>query len=337
MALQRRVLAPRARRPGLPGRLVLHCPNPPFGAVFTYYLGEGYETRRDERWKLEAEAVETEEALEIPTWEELRAEAREKGPRILLTVRDETGQVVRRLTGPTTPGFHRVAWDLRYPPAVPVSLEPPSSGLFSQPPTGPPTVPGAYTVSLAKVIDDQVTPLGEPRTFTSRPLGVAPLTAEERAAVAQFQRRTADLQRAVMGASRVVAETEARIDHLRQALIDTPGAGFELLEDLRAAEERLDDLEIQLDGDPVVADYHEATAPAITDRVFRVIYGQWGASSPPTRTQRESFDAAASAFGEFLAELRTLVESDLAGIEQRLEEAGAPWTPGRFPTWQPPD
>ncbi len=322
---------------GFQGASFFTAPNPPFGAVFTYHLKEGYETRRDERWKLEAEAVQDEEVLEIPSWDELREEAREKEPRILLTVRDGSGQVVRRLTGPAGAGMHRVAWDLRYPPAVPTSLQPQGAGLFSSAPAGPPTVPGTYTVSLAKVIDDQVTPLGEERTFTTRPLGLAALPAEDRAAVVEFQRATADLQRAMMGSMRVVDDAENRIAHLRQALLDTPGADYQVLNDLRAVEERLSDLKIDLYGDEVIAGYSEATAPAISDRVFRVIYGQWGASSGPTGTQRESYRAAAEAFTGFLAELRTLVESDLAGIERRLEEAGAPWTPGRFPTWQPPE
>jgi photosystem II stability/assembly factor-like uncharacterized protein len=322
---------------GFQGASFFTAPNPPFGAVFTYHLKEGYETRRDERWKLESEAVEKEEVIEIPTWEALREERREKEPRILLTVRDESGQVVRRLTGPARAGLHRVAWDLRYPPAVPASREPQGGGLFGSPPAGPPTVPGTYTVSLAKVIDDEVTPLGESRTFTTRPLGLATLPAADRAAVAEFQRATADLQRAMMGAMRVVDDTDERIALLRAALIDTPGADYQLLNELRAAEERLQDLRIDLYGDPVVGGYSEATPPAISDRVFRVIYGQWGASAAPTTTQRDSFAAAAEAFGEFLSELRTLVEGDLAGIERRMEEAGAPWTPGRFPTWQPPE
>ena len=33
------------------------------------------------------------------------------------------------------------------------------------------------------------------------------------------------------------------------------------------------------------------------------------------------------------ADLKTLVDTDLAALESKLDEAGAPWTPGRFPTW----
>ena len=77
------------------------------------------------------------EARAIPEWEELRAEDREEEPAILLTVLDGEGGVVRRLSGPTAAGLHRLAWDLRFPPSVPVSLEKqPDDNPFSDPPRG---------------------------------------------------------------------------------------------------------------------------------------------------------------------------------------------------------
>ncbi|MFP3940446.1 MAG: VPS10 domain-containing protein [Thermoanaerobaculia bacterium] len=323
--------------PGFQGSSYFTAPNPPFGAVFTYYLGEGYETRAAERKKAEAEAREAEERIEIPSWEELRGERREKDPVVLLTVRDQEGQVVRRLTAPASKGFHRVAWNLSYPPATPVSLGTEEPGLFGGGPEGPPAAPGNYTVSLAKVIDDEITPLGEERSFEAKPLGLATLPAEDRDEMLRFQRRTAELQRAVMGAARVTGDAQDRIDHLRRALLDTPEADYALLEELRAVEERLKDLRIELEGDDVVSDYNEPTPPSIMQRMFRVVYGNWSASAGPTDTHRQSFQVVTEEFDAFLGELRTLVETDLAGIEAQLEELGAPWTPSRIPDWKPPD
>jgi len=40
---------------------------------------------------------------------------------VVLTVTDEQGNVIRRLNGPTAAGFQRITWDLRYPPATPVT------------------------------------------------------------------------------------------------------------------------------------------------------------------------------------------------------------------------
>ena len=40
-------------------------------------------------------------------------------------------------------------------------------------------------------------------------------------------------------------------------------------------------------------------------------------------------------FAPVLAGLRDLVEQTLEPLEAEMEAAGAPWTPGRMPTWQP--
>jgi len=58
--------------------------------------------------------------------------------------------------------------------------------------------------------------------------------------------------------------------------------------------------------------------------------------SPASSTLRREYEIAASAFAELLPELRRLVEVDLAALEEKLEDAGAPWTPGRgVPEWEP--
>src|SRR5581483_8531816 len=78
--------------------------NPPYGAVFTYYLKETIRTRKERR-----EQAEKKGGAPYPSKEELRAEAEEEPPAIVLTIRDATGAVVRTLTGPVTAGLHRVS------------------------------------------------------------------------------------------------------------------------------------------------------------------------------------------------------------------------------------
>ena len=80
---------------------------------------------------------------------------------------------------------------------------------------------------------------------------------------------------------------------------------------------------------------NEATAPSIVDRVQRIVSGHWTSTSAPTGTQRDSYQAAAGAFAGNLAGLRQLIDGDLRQLEADLEAAGAPWTPGRLPDWQP--
>jgi photosystem II stability/assembly factor-like uncharacterized protein len=313
------------REKGTMGHSYFTAPNPPFGAVFTYYLRDAVKSRAQERREHERQLRERGEPVYYPSWDELRAEDREDEPAIILTVTDGAGNVVRRIKGPARAGLHRVAWDLRYPAFTP-------SGRGDG--SGPMAMPGTYTVSLAKLVDGELMPLGEPQTFEARPLGLATLAASDKAELLAFQQRLGRLQRAVMGANRVVDETLDQLGAIQNALLNTPGAGPETFAEVRSMKERLYDIQEQLTGDETVSSRAEFTPPSITDRVQRAVGGFW-ASSPPTATHRRNYEIAGQQFEPALGELRSLIEGDMRALSERLEAMGAPWTPGRgLPTWR---
>jgi len=312
------------------------APNPPPGAMFTYYLKDDVQSLAEQRRKKESELREAGEDTPYPSWDALRAEEREDEPAILLTVRDADGNVVRRITGPASKGFHRVAWDLRHPPVDPTDLEPPGHRApWESEPFGPLAVPGHYTVELAERVRGEMKPLAGPQPFEAVPLHVAKLGAEDRGALAAFQEKTARLQRAVLGAQRSLGEAAGRLDHLEAAWRDTPRADPALLDRVDALQQRLADLRTELSGDPTVAGHNEPTAPALFDRVQQVVYGNWTVTSAPTATHRRGYQIAADELAAWLPKLTELVETDLPALEADFEAAGAPWTPGRVPEWQP--
>jgi hypothetical protein len=67
--------------------------------------------------------------------------------------------------------------------------------------------------------------------------------------------------------------------------------------------------------------------------VSAIVSSHWSTTVAPTGTSRQAYATASEAFETQLATLRTLVETDLRALEGALEKAGAPWTPGRVPTW----
>ncbi len=316
------------------GETLYTAPNPPFGAVFTYYLKEEVKTKRKARLDAEKEADKKGAEIHYPSHEELRAEAREEEPAVVLTVKDADGHVVRRLSGPVKAGIQRVAWDLRFPAANPTRLTPPpADNPFFDPPDGPLVVPGRYSVTFEKKVDGVVTALAAPQTFTVESLGLQSLKAQDAAELLAFQRKTARLQRAVLGAVESVEEAQNRVKAAKKSLDDTPGAAPELATEARRIERALDDLLIGLRADRVLESRYEATPMTTTDRVDVIVRTQWSATVSPTGTSRKAYADAADAFEKQLATLRTLVETDLAALSAAMEKAGAPWTPGRVPTW----
>ena len=313
------------------------APNPPFGAVFTYYLKDSLKTRKDVRHEEEKKIKKEGGDVAYPSWDELRAEDREEDPAIFLTISDEDGNVIRRITGPARSGIHRVAWDLRYPSSSPTQLERAGMGYWRRSAAGPMAAPGTYTVSLAKRVEGVVTSLAETQTFEVEALGISALPPQDKAEVLTFQKKTGELQRAILGAGRVIEDASERIRYIKKALDDTPEADPELPGRARDIEKKLFEARDQLFGDPTFRgrSRSEPTSPSIFSRVMNSIRGSWDSTYGPTQTHRRNYEYAAEAFEELLPELRAIVEEELVQLEEALEAAGAPWTPGRkIPGWK---
>jgi photosystem II stability/assembly factor-like uncharacterized protein len=319
---------------GWQGAAYYAAPNPPFGATFTYYLKEKLQSRRERRQEAEKKTIKAGKEVKIPTIEEHRAEDEEKEPQILLIVRDPDGAIVRRKTASREKGIHRASWELRYPSTEPTRVTKPEDlPPWAQDPVGPLAAPGKYTVTLAKEVDGEMTELSEPQTFNVVALDTATFAAKNKDEVLEFRLKVARLQRSVRGALRFAGEVDSRVKHLRKAFIDTPGADPKLLSELDALDKRLTDAQTALRGDRTLAEREEPTPPSINERVMNIVGGQWYVTSAPTQTQRDQFGFAVDEFRELLDGLKKLTE-DLVALEVRFDDAGAPWTPGRLPTWE---
>jgi photosystem II stability/assembly factor-like uncharacterized protein len=317
---------------GFNGTSFYTAPNPSYGAVFTYYLKDKIESRKERRREAEAKAEKGGRDVYYPSWSELRAEEREVPPAVEWTVTDEDGHVIRHGVGPVDAGFHRVAWDLRFPPALPAGA-PLQPDEFEPPARGPMVVPGTYKVSFAKRVDGVVTPIGQPQSFAVEPVLQPALAVKDRAAELAFAEKVSRLQRAVLGVQKAAEDAEHRLELIDKALIDTPAADPRLRNESVALHNRLKDLYEKLSGDKVIAEHNEPAPPAILQRLQTSIF--WGTMTAPTRTEEDAYRIAAQEFAPVLEGLRQLVEVDLKKLEDQMEAAGAPWTPGRLPRWQP--
>ena len=316
---------------GMFGESFFVTPNPPFGAVFTYYLKEAVKSGAQARHDDEKARAKDGKPVGFAGWDKLRAESTEEPPAIILTISDQAGQVVRRVTGPVAEGIHRVAWDLRYAPVDPTQIEAPIRDDFEGVPQGPLVVPGTFTVSLASRVGGMITPLGSPQTFVVESLGLASLPEKDRGALLAHQQKAGELQRAMMGASGAADEALRSIQFMKKALVDTPRADPKLGDQVRAVEKRLRDALVRLQGDRVVRERSEIGELSLMDRVS----GPPSATSPITATVKRDYEIAAAGFETLLPSLRTIIEVDLKKLGEQLEAAGAPWTPGRgVPAWK---
>ena len=315
---------------GMPGQGTTRfaSENPPFGAVFTYYLNDIPETAKEARKTSEKALREKNASIPFPGWDRLFEESNEDEPQVLLLVSDEKGSAIRWIKGSAKKGLHRANWDLKLPPPDPINLTQPA---FKPPwagdAEGPLVAPGNYSVTLYVVHNGLLKAQGEPQKFKVKPV---PTTAPNTdfKAIAEFQAKTSELSRQISSAGRKLGEAGNRLRYMNAAILETPKATPKLFADLNQLEQKLAELQKRLYGDPIKRALNENTSPSIQARVGEVAYGHWSTRQNPTETHKRNIEIAQADFSKFKGDLTAYINA-LEAYEAALEAAGAPYTPGR--------
>ncbi len=303
------------------------APNPPFGATFTYYLPEQIRTRQEQRREREKPLEESGTDTPYPGWDALEAEALEDAPAIVLTVSDTSGNIVRHIEGPVTAGFHRVAWDLRYPaldPWVPEEQRQPSR----REPAGVLVEPGTYTVNLARRVDGRLEELSQAQTFEVKSIRQPTLQGSAQDDRVAFSRQVDELRRAVSGSMSAIDELVIATDAIKEVTVRST-ASTGLYEEANSISQRAQKLKVRLAGNEA-REFMGDTGPVpITQRLDTAAYGARTSAYGPTATQRRSLEIADEEFAEVSHELDRLIDTEFRALKEKLDNAGVPWTPGR--------
>ncbi|MEO0469650.1 MAG: glycosyl hydrolase, partial [Bacteroidota bacterium] len=322
---------------GLPGKSFqgesyYSAKNPAAGATFTYYVKEKPLTLKETRQKKEKELVKNGEAVPYPSFEEMEAEDNEEKPYLLFTVKSSDGEIVRRLKTSARKGINRINWDFRYPSQTPISLRkagPPNP--FSSAPQGHLAIPGAYSVSMSMVHNGVEKMMVDNVAFDIEPLNNLSLPAADQQSLVEFQQKVGEMQRSFRAISSLGRDMNNQVRHIKEAIrqSDLPAG---LLADVRSLEDGMRSLQTKLNGDRTKSRRQFETLPGLVGRIQSVVYGLWYARSAPTTTQMEQFKIVSDAYPVVLKEVKALVDQ-LTSIQNKLEDNGAPYTPGRLPKW----
>jgi photosystem II stability/assembly factor-like uncharacterized protein len=301
------------------------APNPPFGAVFTYYLKDALTTLKDIRQKKEKEELDKGQEVTFPGWDKVEAERRQDAPKIWLTVKDAEGNVIRRLEGENKKGFHRTAWNLRYPPTDAIRNENDISAGY----IGAMVAPGNYTVILSKEEDGNVTDLSQPASFTVERAYEGALAGANPQETAAFWRETEKLNRSTTAARQMLSNALKKVDLLQKALIRIPEAPGTLDSELHGLRQSLLALDEQLNGNRSKEQVGEKTKPTIADRQSIASSGTFGSTYGPAPLHKHSLEIAETEFKQLRKYLNEIVNIKLPQIEKSLRDAGAPWMEGQ--------
>ena len=299
--------------------------NPPYGAVFTYYLKDRIKTKEQLRKEKENNQIDNNQKISFPGWDEIEAERRQDDPKVWLTVKDTGGSVIRRILGKNNSGFNRIAWDLTWPATDAILTKGNINGGF----IGAKVAPGKYTVTLSKEVDGIATELSESIPFQVVRMYKGALDGADPTVTAAFWRETEILNKSVTAATKVLEKTLYKVELMQKALSRTLAPPGYLDAELHRLRQDLLVLDEIMNGNRSKTKVGEKNNPTIVSRLNVAAFGSFGSTYGPTETLRRSLEIAGEEFRAVKVELDIIINDRLPILERAMIDAGAPWMEGQ--------
>lgn len=321
----------RKRGKGSQGSTYYSAKNPPYGATFTYYLKDGISTLEQQRQKKERELIKAGKPVPYPSWDELRAEDNEEPSYLMFTIEDLEGNIVNRLTTRASKGMNRMTWNLNYQLPGPVNTSDfnPVGGRGGRYGGGFHVLPGTYKVSLSKNVRGDVTELAGPVEFKVVPLNnsAIPVSDERRKEIVEFQKKAAVLSAKVQGTLFATNEYVTRVQSIRQVLFSIPASDPELMKRANNLKKELDAILFVFNGDRSISSRNENPPTSLMNRARGMSSRSFNSL---TQSTIDAYDIVLEEFSPVHAKV-SAIKTNLEALENDLERAGIPWTPGRLP------
>ena len=291
--------------------------NPPFGAVFTYYLKEKIPSLEDSRKKREKDLSGN---VPFPGWESLESEDRQERPGLFVIIKDEDGMVINTVKAKNKSGINRVSWNLRRKSGNGVQLGDGVTDGFS-------ALPGKYTATLVKVVDGVTTELDEAQEFNVIPLRNGALPNKDFSEFEDFRSMLEEFQQEIRSTGNALSKALERIDGFKVAFTRSDNQPTDLLKRIHDSKMDLIKLDSRLNGSETKGEIGEREAPNPRNRMF-VGYRALSTTYGPTEMHKSVVQTGRNELKAISTELEKLL-AQLEEIESELIENGAPWIEGQ--------
>ena len=274
-------------------------PNPPYGVKLSYYLGNSVQSNFEERQRAESNKFKRGEIIDYPTAEKLEAEAKEKTPKIYLTITDSEGGVVRRISSNKNKGYHENYWDLRTFSQRNISEENNYSG--------PLVPPGSYNVHLEKFEDDKLEKLTDSYSFDIIQIG-SKSSQEEREHLFNFQ---LNFDKLITGVNKLVDQIDEAIEEIDGKINKSLNSSSEsYLESLNSKKGEVMDLKMILTGTRSLnyADVFSGSPPSVQRRLGNMSWELYNTTSKPTKTHEMTYEISKAKYEEVLKIFNELMD-----------------------------
>ena len=297
--------------------------NPTYGAVFTYHLADSYQTTQQLRKKKEAELNKKKADIPFPGWDALDAEGEEEPAKVVLSIQDQKGNVINKVSQKAQKGSHRIAWDMTHfnPYAVSDRASRYNRG-------GALAKPGTYQASLALVQNGKVTPLDGPISFEVKAIRTGVLQGISHEQYNSYLNEITEVYKAITAVRDVLTESTKMQKALANALAKAqilPGTIEPKLEALKRDLTRLNN---SISGSPSRSEVGERNPSGIGQFLSNAMAGL-GGTYGPTPLHAKSLEIAKELLVTLKAEVKEISENRIPALEAELKAAGGPYIMGQ--------
>lgn len=297
--------------------------NPTYGAVFTYHLADDYKTATQVRKKKEIALNKKKADIPFPGWEALDAEREEQTAQVILSIQDQAGNVINKISRKAIKGSNRIAWDFTHFNPYAVSDQ---SSRYNW--GGALAKPGTYQASLALVQNGEVTPLDGPISFEVKPIREGILKGIGHEQYNAYLNDITAVYRSINAVQDVLNESvkmqKAMINALKKTKI-LPGTIEPKLQALKADLIRINK---SLSGSPSRSEVGERNPAGLRSFLSNAMGGLRN-SYGPTPLHAKSLEITKKLLADLKAEVKTISEIKIPEIEEDLKSAGTPYIIGQ--------
>ena len=300
--------------------------NPTFGAVFTYHLSDDFSTKKEARKKREKELNKKKLNVPFPGWDALDLEKNEKGAKVLLTIQDPQGNIIRKISAKAKKGSNRIAWDLKHfnPFSIPENGKIKKGGYNS----GALAIPQAYTATLYLEDNGVVTQLDEPIVFDVKPIREGVLQGVSHQEYDEYRNNLSALIKKLDVLEDVLERSEEKLMALKAALNNSNIVPGPINKEIQALQKEAIAIKKSVEGSPSKDEIGERTPPSIQTHL-RVAYRGMMSTYGPTPLHQKSMALGKKMTLEIESKVMSLQNDKIKPLEQKLKTLGAPYIQGQ--------
>jgi hypothetical protein len=304
-----------------PGASEYRAENPPFGAIFTYYLKEDIKSLKQLRKEREKNLDKSGSDIPFPGWDALDKEHFEDAPLLVFAVKDEKGQVINHVKASAKKGIHRVNWDLRH--ASKNMMDPERETKLDVESRGYMVTPGVYSATLYALHKGEVSQLTEPVSFEVKPLFDQVLEPATPAEIAEFRKALNAAMLEYGAINKALLEATEQVKVLKNACFRMEADAGDLLEEVYQAEAEVIKLGEIMYGKHSKGEVGEKQ-PATLSRRWYVARNGLTTTYGPTAMHKENLQIGIEEMKTVKEQVQTLKNTTIPALEDKLRNAGAP-------------